>query len=236
VQLANEVIDEISGRGKLAIVVGGTYFYLKALQHGMYPTQIVSAETIESLESEFFDDETTSAGAKMHKQLAAVDAVAAAQIHPNDRYRLLRALALYRTNGELPSTLQPAPITDSQKNRLWAKYAMILSRHALNQNIVKRTEQMLLGGLLEETRGLLEKYPRARALQSIGYWECVQFLQKRITEKQLRNEIVEKTRQLAKRQTTWLRSDPEIRYIDARDKERVQLEIENLSFALQGAK
>jgi tRNA dimethylallyltransferase len=234
VQLANDIIDDISSRNKLPIIAGGTYFYLKALQHGMYPTRVISADVIDQLEREFFDDETPN-GSKLHKELKSIDPEAAAQIHPNDRYRLVRALALFRTTGELPSSLKAVPLSENQKDRLWVKYALILSRHALNQNVVKRTEDMLQNGLLEEARGLLEKYPRARALQSIGYSECVQFLQKKITEKQLRNEIIEKTRQLAKRQTTWLRSDSEIRFIDTRDLGRVQLEIENLSFALEGA-
>jgi tRNA dimethylallyltransferase len=84
--------------------------------------------------------------------------------------------------------------------------------------------------LVEETRGLLEKYPEAKALGSIGYSESVAYLQKRLTEKQLRSEIIEKTRQLAKRQMTWLRSDHEVRYVDFRDQERVKLEISNLSY------
>jgi tRNA dimethylallyltransferase len=98
---------------------------------------------------------------------------------------------------------------------------------------VERTEKMIQEGLIEETRKIWEKNPKARALQNIGYQEAVQVLQRKLTEKQIRNEIIEKTRQLAKRQITWLRSDSEVRFIDKRDVDRVILEINNLAYALK---
>lgn len=231
VQRAEEIICEIQGRDKMPIVVGGTYFYLRALQHGMYSTPVIPAEIIENLEKEFFEDETLNTK-RMHAELKAKDPEAGENIHPNDRYRLVRALAIIRTTGERPSQQKPTQISEGQKNRIWMKYALAVSRHVLNQAIVRRTEKMLTEGLLEETRKLQETFPQARPLQSIGYAEACQYLSKKLTEKQLRNEIIEKTRQLAKRQTTWLRSDPEVRYVDFRDVARVALEVENLKFAL----
>lgn len=231
VQRADEIINEIAARGKTPIVVGGTYFYLRALQHGMYPTPVIPTEVLEAIEREHFEDEGLNT-AKMHDELKAQDAKAAAAIHPHDRYRLVRALAILRTTQEAPSALTPTVLSESQKNRLWMKYAMTLSRHTLNKNIVARTEKMLEGGLVDEARRLVEKYPQSRALKSIGYAEACAFLSRKLTEKQLRNEIVEKTRQLAKRQLTWLRSDPEVRYVDARDGDRIALEVANLRVAL----
>jgi tRNA dimethylallyltransferase len=105
------------------------------------------------------------------------------------------------------------PLSADQADRLWLKYAVAVSRHTLNQNIVTRTEKMLLSGLAKETENLKAEWPRARALQSIGYSECMQFLDKKLTEKQLRNEIIEKTRQLAKRQLTWFRADPTVAWM-----------------------
>lgn len=230
VQQAEEVITGIQSRGKLPIIVGGTYFYLRALQHGMYPGPVIPAEVIESVEKEFFDDDTVNTQ-RMHDALKAKDAQAAAAIHPNDRYRLVRALAVLRT-GQKPSALKPSTLTESQSKRIWMKYAIAVARNALSGAIQRRTERMLKEGLVEETRQLQEKYPGARPLQSIGYAEAGQFLQRKLTEKQLPLEIVEKTRQLAKRQTTWLRSDAEIRYVDFRDVARIKLEVENLQVAL----
>ena len=231
VQHAEEVICAIQSRNKMPIVVGGTYFYLRALQNGMYSMPVITAEAIENLEKEFFEDEILNTK-RMHAELRQKDPQAAENIHPNDRYRLVRALAILRTTGELPSQLKPTQVSESQKNRIWMKYAIAVSRHVLNQAIVRRTEKMLAEGLIDETRKLQEACPHARPLQSIGYAEASQFLAKKLTEKQVRNEIIEKTRQLAKRQTTWLRSDPEVRYVDFRDVARVQLEVENLKAAL----
>ncbi len=233
VQLADKTVSEIISRGKLPIIVGGTYFYLRALQFGMFELPTIANEAVEALEKEFCEDDKVNT-AKMHEELKKKDPKAAETIHPNDKYRLLRALAILRTTKELPSQLKPVPFSEEQKNRLWMKYAVTLSRHALNQAIVNRTEKMLTAGLVKETQALLDKYPDARCLNSIGYSEAKAFLKKQITEKQLRNEIIEKTRQLAKRQVTWLRSDPEVRFIDFRDHDRVCLEVDNLKFVLNG--
>ncbi len=231
VQHADEIISSIHDRGKLPIIVGGTYFYLRALQFGMYQSPVIPAETIENLEKEYFEDDVLNT-TKMHADLKKLDPEAALAIHPNDRYRLVRALSILRTTNERPSQLKIPARSPAQAERLWMKYALCQSRHQLNQAVVNRAERMLQDGLVAETKALLEKSPQARALQSVGYSEAVGFHLKRLTEKQLRNEIIEKTRQLAKRQITWLRSDPEIRYVDFRDLERVQLEIINLQAAL----
>jgi tRNA dimethylallyltransferase len=231
VEKAEACLADILSRGKTPIVTGGTYFYLRALQHGMYPTPVIPAEVIDGIEAEFFDDEGTNT-TKMYEELKGKDPAAAEKIHPNDKYRLLRALAVLRTTGELPSKLRPVPLSEAQSGRLWLKYSVALSRHALNQNIVHRTETMILGGLAKETESIRAKWPRARALQSVGYAETCQFLDKKLTEKQLRNEIIEKTRQLAKRQVTWVRSDAELRFIDSRDLPRVEKEVDNLRHVL----
>jgi len=231
VQYAEDVINQIQTSGKIPIVVGGTYFYLRALQHGMHATPVIPAEVIEGIEREFFEDDVVNTQ-KMHAELKKKDAKSAQAIHPNDKYRLVRALAVLRTTSTLPSELKPEPRSEAQRKRVWMKYALVLPRQTLNSNIVRRTERMLREGLIEETRKLMENYPQSRALGSIGYAETCAFLGKRLTEKQLRNEIVEKTRQFAKRQLTWLRSDAEIRYIDFRDLERVELEVNNIKTAL----
>jgi tRNA dimethylallyltransferase len=231
VQLANETITDIQNRGKLPLVVGGTYFYLRALQHGMYAVPPIQAEVIETIEKEFFDDEVLNTG-RMHEELVAKDPAAAQTIHRNDRYRLVRALAILRTTGELPSRLQPVPVSEEAEKRLWMKYAIAVSRNALQENIAKRTDAMIAAGLVEETRKIESEYPQSRALGSIGYAEARLFLARKLTEKQLRLEIIEKTRQLAKRQMTWLRSDPELRFVDHRDGDRIRKEVENLRAAL----
>lgn len=231
VKLAEEAIRDVTSRGKIPILVGGSYFYLRALQHGMYPVHEVGTEILEEIERTYSKDDTLDTD-RLHADLAKADPEAAKQIHPNDRYRLLRAMALWKSSGVKPSSLKPEREADQT---YWLKYAIGISRHTLNQAIAKRTDTMLAAGLVNETKALLEKHPNSRALGSIGYAETVSFLLKRITEKQLRTEIIEKTRQLAKRQVTWLRSDHEVRYVDFGDKDRVLLEISNLKFVFEGS-
>lgn len=231
VTVADQIMTELHAKNTLPIIVGGTYFYLKALQHGVYPTVYVPAETVDAIEKEFYDDDKLST-LKMHEELKKKDPKSAARIHPNDKYRLLRALAIIRTSNQKPSELEATPISEQQKNRIWLKYAMAINRTELHKNILDRVEQMLSGGLIEEVQRLYEMHPQSRALGSIGYAECLLYFQKKITEKQLKTEIVDKTRQLAKRQITWLRSDPELRFIDKSDVDRVCLDVTNLKDAL----
>lgn len=230
VQRAEETLSEIWSRKKIPLVVGGSYFYLKALQHGMYSLPVIPNEMVESIEAEFTEDEKVDT-LKMHKELSSADPESGKQIHVNDRYRLLRALAIYRTTNTPPSQLKPVRVPGAPE-RIWLKYAMTLSRSQLHQNILKRVEGMLQQGLVEETRKLAAAHPGARALSSIGYAEACSLLNRKLTEKQLGVEIVEKTRQLAKRQITWLRSDPHMRFVDSRDVGRITLDVENLTVAM----
>ena len=234
VEWASRALSDVHSRGKIPILVGGTYFYLRALQNGMAKEGWIPTETLETLELEFSEDDEIHTG-RMHDELSKRDPAAAAKIHKNDKYRLLRALAIARTGVLKPSQLVVTTPLESQ-SRLWIKYSMLVSRHHLTQVITRRTETMLAAGLVQETKNLLEKWPTAKALASIGYQECCRHLRREITEKQLRNEIIEKTRQLAKRQVTWIRSDPEIRFVDSRDIERAQAEIGNLLTALASGK
>lgn len=230
VKKADEAITDIWSRGKTPLVVGGTYFYLKGLQYGMYAIPPVDPSVIESIEEEFEDRENSLE--QMHQLLRQHDPKTASSIHPNDRYRMVRALSIIRATGQAPSNLKLSPVSLQASNRLWIKYALLVPRHELTQLIAQRTDLLLANGIVEETKLLRQAHPKAKALGSIGYAECIRFLDNQIDQKQLRNEIIEKTRQLGKRQMTWLRSDPEVRFIDHRDQERVLLEISNLRFIL----
>jgi tRNA dimethylallyltransferase len=225
---ARAAIEEVAARGKLPILVGGSYFYLRALQNGMYPTGAYDDDTLEKLGEEFSQGDGVD-GEKLHAALTAADAKTASAIHPNDTYRLLRAMALVRS-GVLPSQQKPAHALGPEW--LWVKYAMAVSRKTLTDNIGTRIQSMLRAGLVEETKQLQETFPKAKALGSIGYAETRAFLRGEIGEAAMAQQISENTRQLLKRQMTWLRSDPEVRFVDSRDLARVELEIANLRAVL----
>lgn len=230
VALAEKKMEEVEAKGKLPLIVGGTYFYLRALQYGMYDVPETPPELVESIEQEFTTDDGIDLK-RLYEELSKVDPVSAKALHPNDQYRLLRALTVFRATGK--SVSEAKVVKKIPSSRLWMKYALLLPRSEIVDRIRKRTDEMLVQGLVEETRKLNEAYPGARALQSIGYKESLEFLNKKITEKDLRSDIQEKTRQLAKRQMTWLRSDHEMRFIDSGDTDRVLLEVENMKTVLQ---
>lgn len=236
VHQAEAAIEAIENRGKIPLLTGGTYFYFRALQHGMFPVPGTSEATLAEIEQEYMGEDGELSAAKMTEDLKAQDPDALKTIHPNDRYRLVRALAILKSTGQKPSTLKPVPLCARAKDRLWVKYSMAVSRHNLGQLIMRRTDQMLVAGLVAETRKIFHETPAASALGSIGYRETMKFIKGEIDEKAMRNEIIDKTRALAKRQTTWLRSDPEIRYVDDRDVDRVVYEVETLQSVLQQGK
>ncbi len=230
VEMALKAAEDVLSRGKTPIFVGGTYFYLRAIQHGMYPVPEVSDAFMEELEAEFPED-APDASVALHAAVAAVDPATAELRHRNDRYRLLRALAIFRVGGKPASTLAPeAPA--ATKDWLWLKYGMAIPRPRLHQRITARTDKMIADGLLEETQKIRDRWPEAPALKSIGYAEALRVLDGTLPKPQMANEIVEKTRQLAKRQMTWLRSDAEIRFVDDRDEERIVTEWTALGAAM----
>ncbi len=230
VESAKTCIEEIHSRGKTPILVGGSYFYLRALQVGMYPTGGYDEGLLETLAEEFSEGEGLN-GEKLHSALLQIDPVSAAALHPNDTYRLLRAMALVRS-GKQPSSLKPVEVLGPEW--LWVKYAMTLSRNLLADNILARTQRMVDEGLVDEVRKLSIQFPKAKALGSIGYAETLRFLRNEITKETLIQSISENTRQLLKRQVTWLRGDPEVRFIDSGDLPRLELEISNLRAVLRG--
>lgn len=230
VDLALEAAQSVLARKRTPIFVGGTYFYLRALQHGMYPVPEVADEFMEKLEAEFPED-APDASVALHAAVAAVDPATAELRHRNDRYRLLRALAIYRVGGKPASQLSPEKPA-ATKDWLWLKYGMAVPRPRLHQRITARTDNMIAKGLVDETRRIRERWPDAPALKSIGYAEALRVLDGTLDRKQLATEIVEKTRQLAKRQMTWLRSDAEVRFVDDRDEERIVTEWTALGAAM----
>ncbi len=225
---ARNAIEAIGSRGKVPILVGGSYFYLRALQNGMYPTGGYDDALLDSITEEFTTEDLLDT-AKMHETLAKADPDAAQSIHQNDEYRLVRAVAMVRS-GKKPSTLKPSEGLDAKW--VWIKYAMAVSRKRLATNIALRTSHMLKAGLVDEVRSLMDKHAGAKPLESIGYKEASRFLRGDLPEGKLEQEINENTRRLVKRQMTWLRSDPEVRFIDSGDLPRVELEISNLRSAL----
>jgi len=112
-------------------VRGGTYFYLRALQNGCTPC-LSSPGIIDEIENEFFEEDEPQSS-KMHEALTLKDPKAAEKIHPNDRYRLVRALAVLKASSQLPSQLEAATSSERQRLRIWLKYAVVVPRMCLTK-------------------------------------------------------------------------------------------------------
>jgi tRNA dimethylallyltransferase len=189
------LIQEIRGRNRLPIVVGGTGLYLRALWRDNWHDLPKSESLRQELES-WSNDE-------LHKHLHEIDPARAAQLHRNDRFRLQRAVEIARLTGK-PLSAQ-TPKTD-ERNRAFA-IRVLCPRPLLQERSLLRVEQMLKAGLIDEVRQLLASGvdPQCKPMQSIGYAQVVEFLEGKITEAELPEQIQIATRQYAKRQETWFK-------------------------------
>lgn len=201
-------ISEIEARGKRALVVGGTGFYLKALLYGLWPAPKSDPEIRKRLEAVSNDD--------LYQRLEKIDETSALRIGKNDRYRLVRALEIHEASGITPTELEAqSPQEPDPKFELWV---LDRSNAELYARIKARTHAMLEGGLIEEVQALQKRYegqPLPRALGSVGYREVIAHLEGRTPPGRklapglqgVRDEIELATRQLVKNQRTWFRSE-----------------------------
>ena len=196
-------LDEIHARGNRALIVGGTGFYLKALLFGMWD----APKADPALRADLSSLETGD----LFQELQKTDPTSAARIGPTDRYRMIRALELFKMTGRTATALEAEQNkTPNPQFELWF---MDRSTEDLAHRITTRTREMLSQGLVQETEALTRKYPDSRALNSVGYAQVQAFLrgEKPAGRKTapglegLRQEIELATRQLVKSQRTFFR-------------------------------
>ena len=205
---ALRLMADITARGKIPLLVGGTMLYFKALREGLSPLPQADAALRASLDAEIAQHGIEH----LHAKLAKVDAETAARLHSTDTQRIQRAMEIYLVSGKTMSAL----IKNQEQNPLpyaITSIALIPSdRSVLHQRIAMRFGQMLEQGLVNELRALRQKYPLHRDITSmrcVGYRQAWEFTEGEITEAALNEKGIAATRQLAKRQLTWLRSMPE---------------------------
>lgn len=203
-------VAAIAGRGRLPILVGGTGLYMRAALRAYVFT---AAEHDPDLRAALQAEAAARGSAVLHARLAAADPAAAAKLHPNDARRIIRALEVLAQTGR--------PISESQVQREapprynYCLIALTRERAALYQAIEARVDAMLAAGWLEEVRALRQRYPEgAPALGALGYAELGQYLAGELPWEEAVALIKRNTRRFAKRQLTWLRAEPRIRWID----------------------
>jgi tRNA dimethylallyltransferase len=216
-RLATARIDEILKRGAPAFVCGGSGLYLKALTGGLFAGPDRDSELRAKLEREIAETGLAS----LYRRLIAVDPNANTNIHPNDRQRIIRALEVYQSTGRPLSAWQNEHRFHEQSFDV-LKIGLERERSALYDLINERSESMIRAGLLDEVRGLLARGYSLdlKPLRSVGYRQMGEVIKESKTLPEALEEMKQETRRLAKRQLTWFRSDPEIRWFHPEKQER----------------
>lgn len=210
---AHREMEEIFAAGRIPLLVGGTMMYFRALTQGIAELPQADDELRRAIDAEAQERGWPA----MHSALAAVDPAAAARIEPNDRQRIQRALEVYRASGRPLSEWQKEskPLRDDIR---WLKVGLMIEpRSLLHQRIEQRLDQMVDGGFVDEMRGLYARPglgPDCAAMRSVGYRQFWQHLDGEISLDEARDRALYATRQLAKRQITWLRSEDDIFLVD----------------------
>jgi len=216
-QLAAASIDEIHKRGAKVLVSGGTGLYLKALTGGLFSGPSQDTELRANLEREI----AQIGLAALYDRLIAIDPGANTKIHPNDRQRIIRALEVYQSTGRPLSEWQNEHRFQEEAFQV-LKIGLARARDELYDLISRRSESMIRAGLLDEVRGLMERGYELdlKPLRSVGYRQMGEVIEGIKGLPEAIAEMKQETRRLAKRQLTWFRSDPEIRWFHPEKQER----------------
>lgn len=229
-EAADAAINDIFARSKLPIIAGGTGFYIKALLHGLFRDRNADPDVLSRLEKEKGENGSQA----LHDRLRLLDPESAARIHPNDGFRIVRALEVVEVTGQPISTFQKQHGFASQRYAP-IKIALCMDRAELYRRIDNRVDIMIEQGFVEEVRTLVNMgfTCELKSMQSIGYRHICDFLHGRVLSngipfvsddtdilwKETVRLLKRDTRRYAKRQLTWFRQDQEMVWLppDATD-------------------
>lgn len=205
-----ESLNILSKNYAIFIFTGGSGFYFSALENGMYP----HAETPKEITQKYIQLEQEQGLDFLFQELCRKDAQYSSKIKKQDKYRIVRSLALMESSGQTISSLQEK----FQKNKTSFPYplfkiGLFLTKEELKKRIIERVNFMIQSGLVEEVKSLAYKgHKNWKPLNSVGYKEVKMFIQDEITLDRAQELIVKNTLDLAKRQSTWFKKDPSIRW------------------------
>lgn len=206
-------MQSITAAGKIPVLVGGTMLYFRALENGL--ADMPDADP--TVRAALTEEAERHGWQALHDRLARIDPVAAARIHPNDPQRLQRALEVYELTGLTLTEHHNKAKADALNYRV-LKLALIPSdREWLRQRAALRFELMLKAGFLDEVKALYERgdlHENLPAIRSVGYRQAWDYLAGNTDFNEMQNRAIVATRQLAKRQLTWLRSEKGISSFD----------------------
>lgn len=208
---AKRLCEDIRNRGNIPVVVGGTMLYWRAWAYGLSTLPAANSEIRLRLE-----EEAKQIGwPAMHAKLAQVDPETALRLKPNDSQRIQRALEVFAISGKpMSALLADSPSDDGREGSTIPAWINLVSlepsdRKRLHQQLENRFDEMLLAGFLDEVRSLKENaalHQDLPAIRSVGYRQAWEYLNGEIDAEQMRYKALAATRQLGKRQLTWLRA------------------------------
>ena len=205
---ARAALREIASRGRLPIVTGGTGLYLRALTEGLF----VGPERQDGLRDRLRQSTQKHGEGWLHRLLQRLDPTSAERIHPHDAAKLVRAVEVcLAARKPLSEVLARDPLTGFRLLRI----GLNPPRPALYDRLNRRAAAMFADGLVEETRGLLERYGPVKALDSLGYRQAFTVLAGTVSREAAVSAAQQGHRNYAKRQLTWFRREPDVHWLTA---------------------
>jgi tRNA dimethylallyltransferase len=211
---AQREMKQISARGRVPLLVGGTMLYFRALQYGLSELPQADASVRARLELEAVRKGWTG----MHRKLRMLDPESAERIHPNDPQRIQRALEVYELTGSPLSLLQRRDGVQKLSYKIVKLALTTKERNLLHRRIEQRFQKMLDMGFENEVRALLSRgdlVPEMPSMRAVGYRQMAAHLNGEYDYNTMKYKGIVATRQLAKRQLTWLRAEQEVNWLDA---------------------
>jgi len=222
-RLAREKVTKLNSRGITPFIVGGTGLYIKALLHGLFE----AGESDPLIRSRLKEEVKIYGSAFLYKRLSRKDHDTAKKIHPNDAYRIIRALEVHESTGKTMAQLhREHSFKDNPFDFL--KIGLHINRDILYDRINRRVDAMIDTGFVGEVTGLLEMgyASNLKSMQSIGYRHMVDFIQGRYEWNETVRTLKRDTRRYAKRQLTWFKADSDIIWTEPRQLSEIRSRIE----------
>lgn len=228
---AQRLIKEITTRGRVPIIAGGTGLYIQSLIYNYdFEDETISEQKSLEIEAKLSELDQLSNEA-LHQYLASFDEVSAQDIHPNNRKRVRRAIQYYlKTKKLLSSRKKVQQFTENYDTLL---LGIEMSRDILYQRINKRVDIMLERGLLSEVQQLVDNgYETSQSMQAIGYKEIVPVIKQELSLDEATEKLKQHSRNYAKRQMTWFKNKLDVLWLD-REKMSLSLMLEEVSVQIQ---
>jgi tRNA dimethylallyltransferase len=216
---ASEAIEQIKGRNKPVIAVGGTALYIKALLYGLFE----GPGTDKQIRAELTARVQVEGLTELHRELTKIDPAAAERISPNDSRRIIRALEVYQLTGKPISSFQKQWAESEMKDN-WKLIGLRREKTEESKRINSRVRKMMAVGFVDEVKALLaeEKPLSEQARCAIGYAEIIEYLNGRISLEDAVEMIKKNTRRLAKNQRTWFKAFKNVQWLDIEQDEPIE--------------